>query len=204
MGPVETILEFWFESLDDNFYIHQNVPSVKKWFTKDDRFDAVVRQKFEPDYLNAREGKYKSWEDNARGRLALILLLDQFSRNMYRNTALMFETDPLALELSLRSVQEKLDGQLQMVERLFLYMPLMHCEKIDGQKLSLQYFEYLVDESRMKTPRNTPYFEYSFRFAQRHHDIIERFGRFPHRNSLLKRKSTQGELEFLGMPGSSF
>lgn len=204
MNRADEILNFWFEGLTNDKLLDRNSKTVKKWFVKDKALDAEVRAKFESDYTQARGGAHKSWEAAARGRLALIILFDQFSRNMYRDTPRAFETDSLALDLTLRSIKDKMDIQLQLVERIFLYMPLMHAEDRAVQTLSLQFFDTLVHESRKKSPQNTSYFEYSFEFAKRHQATIEKFGRFPHRNAILKRASTPEELVFLQKPGSKF
>lgn len=204
MNDYDDILNYWFGGLDDQKMIDRNSPVVKKWFSKNEKIDREIHECFEKDFLNAKRGRYKNWEDDPRGRLALILLFDQFSRNMYRETPKMFETDFLALDLTVRAMNEALDGLFKLVERIFLYMPLMHAEDLKIQKLSLEYFGRLITESREKSPQNTSYYVYTFQFAQRHHDIVERFSRFPHRNAILKRESTPGELEFLRNPKSSF
>ncbi len=204
MSRADEILNFWFEGLADDKLLDKNSRAVKKWFIKDKAFDAEIRAKFESDYAKARGGSCKSWEAAARTRLALIVLFDQFSRNMYRDTPQAFATDSLALDLTLRSVKEKFDSQLQLIERIFLYMPLMHAEDRAVQTLSLQFFNALVHESRKKSPQNISYYEYSFEFARRHQAIIEKFGRFPHRNVILKRTSTPEETAFLRNPGSKF
>ena len=204
MATINDILNFWFEGITDQNFIKKQAQPFKKWFTENPRFDFEIREKFEPDLIKARLGQLKNWEDAIHGRLALVILFDQFSRNMYRNTPQAFETDPLALNLTLRSVEERRDGQLQLIERLFLYMPLMHSEKLEIQKLSLQYFGNLVSIAKEEISPNTSYYEYTLDYAKKHHAIIERFGRFPHRNSILNRSSTSEELEFLKQPGSAF
>ena len=204
MNKIQEILDFWFEDLTDDKLLDRNSKAVKKWFMKDEKFDAEIRAKFGEDYDKARGGGHKNWEAAARGCLALVILLDQFSRNIFRDTPKAFETDSLALDLSFRSIREKRDAELLLVERIFLYMPLMHVEDRAVQKLSLQFFETLVHESRKKSPQNTPYYEYSFEFAKRHQAIIEKFGRFPHRNAILNRVSTPEETAFLEKPGSKF
>ncbi len=205
-SPVEfhPILEYWFGTLDDRAIIDKNSPLVRKWFSGGKAVDDEIRVKFEYDLKRAKEGKYQSWETLAEGRLALVILFDQFSRNVYRNTPMMFAADPLALSLTLRSIDEKMDKALSLVGRIFLYMPLMHAEDLEKQKLSLKCFAELVAEAKQKSPQNTGYYEYSLEFARCHHDIIERFGRFPHRNEILNRPSTTEELEFLKKPGSKF
>lgn len=204
MTRIDDILAFWFEGLNDNKIILKNSPEVKKWFKKEESFDSAIKEKFEGDLIKAKGGEYKSWEESARGRLALIILFDQFSRNIYRNTPKMFENDSLALNLTLHSIKDGMDTQLQLIERIFLYMPLMHSEALATQKLSLQFFKNLAVLSKTQNPENTPYFKYTLEYAKRHHDIIAKFGRFPHRNAILKRLSTAEESQFLQKRGSSF
>lgn len=171
---------------------------------KDARFDALVREHFEKDIKKAIAGGYGDWEDTIQGRLALIILFDQFPRNIYRGTATAFKWDQLALDLSLRSWHDGDDMAMPLIERVFVYMPFMHAEDVEIQNLSLRCFERLVTESEKISPLNTHYFKYNLEYARKHRDIIEKFGRFPHRNNSLSRKSTVQELEFLEGPKSSF
>ncbi len=204
MNRPHEILDFWFEGLNDDGLIDRKDPRVQKWFTKDPRFDFVIREKFEPDLIKASLGLYKIWEETIQGRLALVVLFDQFSRNMYRDNFMMFEYDSLALDLTVLSIHEKKDQALSLIERFFLYMPLMHSEDLRMQELSLEYFADLIEQSKAKSPQNIVYYEYTFDYAKRHFTIIERFGRFPHRNTILNRDSSLQELEFLKQPGSFF
>jgi len=204
MDKITQILQFWFEDIDDATPIDTKTNPFKKWFTKDASFDREIKEKFEADIIKARWGTYKEWEYSATGRLALIILFDQFSRNIFRGSSRMFENDPLALDLTLRSVQEEVDKKLLLIQRMFLYMPLMHSEEHRVQELSLKYFGSLVEEAKQKASRNVRYYEDSFVYAKRHYDIVERFGRYPHRNKILGRNTTAQEEEFLLKPGSSF
>ena len=181
---VAEILTFWFAGVTDETRIDKKADPFKKWFTKDANFDQAIRTRFENNLVAAQTGHYKEWEKTAAGRLALIILFDQFSRNLYRGTPKMFENDPLALNLTLRSIQE---GMAR-----------------DIQALSIECFGKLVNESQQKNPANVPYFEYSLGYAKQHRDIVERFGRFPHRNVILSRATTPAEQIFLAQPGSSF
>ncbi len=187
MTPNEKILEYWFEDVTDETLIDKRALPFRKWFAKDPVLDQEILEKFETDLTKARQGQYKDWEHSIRGRLALIILFDQFSRNMYRNTHKMFENDFLALELSLRSINEKIDGKLPLIERMFLYMPLMHSEDLDVQKLSLKYFEQLLEGAKQKFPQNAPYYQSNLRTTQQHFSIIKKFGRFVQRDSSWNR-----------------
>lgn len=204
MTTSQDILDFWFEGVTDATPIENKANPFRKWFMKNPKFDQEIRTKFEVDLVTAQQGGYKSWEESARGRLALIILFDQFSRNIYRNTPEAFVFDPLALDLTLRSLREGSDQSLYLIERTFFYMPLMHAEDLAVQETSVQYFEKLLQESRQKKTANASYYEYSLGFAQRHQEIIRRFGRFPHRNAILQRPSTEAEEQFLHKPASSF
>lgn len=198
------ILTFWFSFLTDATPIDKKLPPAKLWFNGGRAFDEEIRQKFLRDYLMARAGEYKEWEATARGRLALILIFDQFSRSMFRGTPQAFETDAQALELAQRSVKDGKDKELTCIERVFVYMPFMHAESLDIQELGIKSFFALIEESKTKSPHNTAYFQYNLNYAKQHRDIIARFGRFPHRNAVLDRASTALEEAFLKTPGSSF
>ena len=198
------ILDYWFEGVNDQTKIDKKRMPFLKWFSGGTRIDAEIRSRFEGVYLKALEGGLKSWEETPRGTLALIVLLDQFPRNIYRNSPRMFESDSLALALTLHAIEKKSDTQLLLIERVFLYMPFQHAEDPAMQEKSLGCFERLVEESKKINPANTSYYAYTLDYARRHHAIIEEFGRFPHRNVLLKRPSTAAEQEFFLKKGSSF
>lgn len=198
------VLQFWFHSLTDAVAVDKKSPPAKLWFNGGRSFDEDIRSKFLTDFNLAKNGAFKDWEQSARGRLALILMFDQFSRNMFRNTPQAFETDALALELTQRSSKDGKDKELMCIERVFLYMPLMHAEDLRTQNEGVRLFESLVNESETLSPLNTPYFEYNLKFSRQHRDIIARFGRFPHRNAVLNRPSTSEEESFLENQGSSF
>ena len=140
MTDSASILNFWFEGVTDETPINKGVMPFRKWFSKNEKFDQEIRERFGSDLSAAREGKYRSWENSAGGRLALIILFDQFSRNMFRNDPKMFECDSSALALTLLTIRDGWEGQLSLIERTFLYMPLMHSEDINVQKASLEYF----------------------------------------------------------------
>jgi uncharacterized protein (DUF924 family) len=197
----EKILNYWFGQLTEN-----EVPSSHlygMWFGKKDEVDEYIKTNFEADLNSATEGKLQSWEDTPRGALALIILLDQFSRNMYRGTKKAFSQDSLALEVCLKGINKGFDKRLHPVERLFFYMPLQHSENLEMQKKSVESFSNL--EKLFSSPRPLALMISGFKeYADRHYVIIERFGRFPHRNEILGRKSTPEEIEFLKQPGSSF
>lgn len=204
MDKVRKILDFWFEGINDHTLINRNIAPFKKWFAKNLPFDQEVKTQFQEDLTAAALGKYKSWEASVQGCLALILLFDQFSRNLYRDTPEAFAYDYLALALAKRMVEEGQDKKLPLIYRIFVYMPFMHAEDVKIQELSLRFFEDLVAESKKKIPLHTPYFEYSLSYAQRHYDIIKQFHRFPHRNGILNRIPTEQEMAFLKNKMTSF
>ncbi len=195
------ILNYWFGELKED-----EAPSgeyYKMWFSKSIEVDDFIRTNFEDDLKYAVEGKLKSWEDSSQGTLALIILLDQFPRNMYRGNERAFAQDSLALGVCLRGVQKGFDKKLYSVERLFFYMPLEHSEDLELQKKSVEYFT-ILEKLFISSPSLASMVSEFRDYAERHYVIIERFGRFPHRNEILGRKSTPEEIEFLKQPGSSF
>lgn len=204
MTTPDVIIQFWLHSLTDATPIDKKSPPAKLWFNGGKAFDEEIRQKFEGVWREAKGGGLKDWEATARGRLALVLIFDQFSRNMFRGAPQAFETDALALELTERSIKDGQDKELMCVERVFLFMPFMHSEVLGMQEEGVRRFEYLVEESKVKSPHNTFYFEYNLKYSRQHRDIIARFGRFPHRNAVLGRISTSEEKEFLSKSGSTF
>ena len=195
------ILNYWFGELKE--YEAPAADFYKMWFAKNEDIDLHIRNSFEEELKNAAEGKLKVWEETPKGILALIILLDQFSRNIYRGTPKSFMQDPLALELCLGGIDKGFDERLHPVERLFFYMPLEHSEDLSIQKRSVEQFSLL--EKTFISPPSLASMVRSFRdYAEKHLVIIERFGRFPHRNAVLGRRSTSEEVEFLKQPGSSF
>ena len=185
----EPILDFWFADLDSGGGLaDQN----RRWWRKDAAFDAEIRQRFAADHAAIEAGEREHWLDNPRGLLAYVVVLDQFSRNMFRDTPAMFASDPRALAAAKRAVAGGIDATLRPEMRLFLYMPFMHSESLADQDTCIELI------TRMTTdPAVTSY-------AERHRAVIARFGRFPHRNAILGRPSTPEELAFLAGPGARF
>ena len=174
------ILHFWFEEL-----------TSKQHFVKDPALDAEIRQRFGAKLEAAARCELFGWRGTPQGRLAEIVVLDQFSRNIFRDTARAFAQDPLALVLAQELVASGLDQTLTSTQRAFAYMPYMHSESALVQAESVRLFSQPGQESNLN-------------FALRHQAIVVRFGRFPHRNSVVGRNSTAEELAFLNEPGSSF
>ncbi len=194
-GPTTTgaddVLDFWFGREGEPGYGEFR----EAWFRKDPDFDREVRDRFGDLYQQAAAGELDGWKEDARGCLALVICLDQFPRNMFRGDARTHATDAKALETALHAVEGALDRELPAFQRMFLYMPFMHSEGLEEQRRSVELFGRLAAEPG--APDVTEY-------AVGHREIVERFGRFPHRNALLGRETTPEEAEFLTRPGSSF
>ena len=179
-ASIDEILSFWFEEL-----------SPKDWYRKDEALDGTIASRFGTIYHELRSGVPASWLDTPEGFLAAILVLDQFPRNMFRDDARAFATDAAALALAKRGIAEGVDAKLKPEQRSFLYMPFQHSEDADDQARAVALYCMLGNPLHLD-------------FALRHQAIVDRFGRFPHRNAILARPSTEEEQAFLTEPGSSF
>jgi uncharacterized protein (DUF924 family) len=186
----EAILEFWFGRPGSAGY----GDSRAEWFLKSPTFDAVIRERFGAVIEAALAGGFADWTP-PRPALARILLLDQFTRNAFRDTARAFAGDALALTLASEAVARGDDDQLIAIERSFLYLPFAHAESVAAQERALELFGRLRETSGLAEP---------LRWAEQHARVIQLFGRFPHRNSILGRESTAEEIAFLAAPGSRF
>lgn len=186
------ILAFWFGRPDDPGYGQPR----NEWFRKDEAFDEAIRSRFLPAVEAALAGQAADWADSPQGLLALLILLDQFPRNLFRGTTRMFAGDVEARSLAERALAQGWDKALSAVEKLFVYLPLEHSEALADQERSVALFAALAAEH----PGNDGFLDY----AWRHHDVIARFGRFPHRNAALGRPSTPEETSYLAQPGSGF
>jgi uncharacterized protein (DUF924 family) len=199
------LLHFWFGARP--YSAAQVQLHSRLWFGEPDapeltpQADELIRERYGELTLEAERGGLTAWESGPRRRLALILLLDQFPRNIYRGTARAYAQDLRALSLTVSGMQFGADATLDPVERLFFYMPLMHAESLDLQEESVAAFRRLLDETEAALRF---IFESSLRSAVQHRGIIERFGRFPHRNRALDRDSTPKELEWLANDGPTF
>ena len=199
MSEPEDILDFWFGELNE---LGCAAPNQRKlWWTKSDAFDDAIRAKFASDYESIVAGDRERWRATPQGALAYIIVLDQFSRNMFRNTPTMFAADPLAREVCCEGLDAAFDDDLAFDERVFFYLPLEHSEDAPDHERCHDVFSRLCEEAPESLKADA---EYYLDFAKRHREIIERFGRYPHRNEVLGRVSTPEELEFLKQPGSSF
>ena len=172
-----------------NFWFSARVKPL--WFKKSAELDREIKQHFLNTYQLAKIGTLDDWRNEPHNALALVIVLDQFPRNMFRNTSQAFATDTQAVELTKYAVDRNYQQNLSSEQQVFLYMPLMHSEDEVDQKKCVELFTLLGKEDNL-------------RFALKHQEIIDRFGRFPHRNEILGRESTSTEREFLKQPGSSF
>ncbi len=174
------VIKFWFEDIEP-----------KQQFKKDPKFDDLIRERFQTLHDWARQGLLYAWREHPLDSLAEIIILDQFSRNIFRDQAEAFAFDTLALVLAQEAIRRKMDAEMDARHKAFLYMPFMHSEAKEIHEIAV----YLFDQ---------PGLENNYNYELKHKEIIDRFGRYPHRNELLGRESTAEELEFLSQPGSRF
>jgi uncharacterized protein (DUF924 family) len=185
-----SVLDFWFS------------PRAKAvWFEKDSAFDEEIRARFGAAVHEAQMGGLRAWEESQTGSLALLILIDQMARNIYRGEAKAFLGDSRARAVAAAAIARDFDKGLPVSRRRFFYLPFEHAEDVVNQDRSIQLFTQLFESA---TPDERREAEEQLDYAHRHRDIIKRFGRYPHRNEALGRVSTEDEIEFLKKPGSSF
>lgn len=186
------LLSFWFGDLG-----YADLPSSDRtnlWFGESEKLKMEMAKIFGPDYQAAASGKLVEWAATPRGRLALIILLDQFSRYLYRNSPNAFAYDQTAQALCIEGLRKKMDQSLTLIERVFFYMPLVHAEDSEKQEQSIRLFQQLVSLSMTET---TQVYQLFLAYAYAHFRVIKEFGRFPQRNTVLGRESTSAETAFL-------
>ena len=184
---IDEIIQFWFGDLQSG---DADKAIRQRWFKKDAAFDQHIQKRFAAEMQAAADGHLDQWQSQASGSLALLILLDQFPRNVYRNSPQGWSNDPKAQQVSLAALEIQQDRDLLPVQRAFMYMPLMHAENLALQKRCVELFSDLV-------ATEGDGFQNNLDFARSHAEIIERFGRFPHRNAVLGRENTAEETEFL-------
>jgi len=189
------VLKFWFEPPTDE---EERPVGEELWFEKSVRVDRTIQDGFGKLVEAAKAGELDDWGSSAKGRLALILLLDQFNRNIHRETPEMFQGDSKALALCFDGLDDGVDRKLNVVERLFFYMPCMHAEDTDAQLASIEVYGELLAET---PPQHKALCELFLRRAEAQREVVERFERFPDRNNILDRSSTQEESTFLQHSG---
>lgn len=195
----ERILTFWFG--DDVEALSSLDDLISLWFRKSEATDALIRERFGAAVEAASRGELDDLADTPRGRLALLVLLDQFPRNIYRGTPRAFATDARALSLALEGIEKGHDRELHPLQRLFFYLPLEHAEDLAMQDRAVELCRGLRSEAPVGMER---YFDSFLDYAERHRDVIVKFGRFPHRNAILGRESSEAEREYLAQPGAGF
>lgn len=199
IGPAD-VLRFWLGACPPDT---QAMKAVRpQWFQKKKSFDDEIRNRFGTVIEAAAQGQLQDWARDAEGRLALIIVLDQFRRNVYRNDPRSYSADPMALELALEGIELGHDQAVAPMARAFFYLPLEHAENIAMQERSVQLFTALLDDPAAQDVRD--YLEQSLDYAHRHHEVIAKFGRFPHRNAALNRESGAAERDYLAQPGAGF
>ena len=176
----KVVIDFWFNEI-----------SPAQWWVKDEAFDQEIRKRFLDIHQRANRGELYPWRTTAEGRLAEIIVLDQFSRNIFRDQPQSFASDALALILAQEAVSRQEDQNIAENRRSFMYLPYMHSESIVIHQQAVKLYAMLGNASNLE-------------FELKHRDIIEKFGRYPHRNSILMRESSEEELAFLQQPNSSF
>ncbi|MFK8079984.1 MAG: DUF924 family protein [Granulosicoccus sp.] len=195
---IRRVLTAWFEDKESG---RMDLPQSRRWFNGGKAFDTQLAESFGQVLEDANGGKLDHWQESANGALALVIVLDQFNRNIYRKTAKAFAHDPLALKVSEHALQKGFDQQIPTVQRIFLYLPFEHCESRAAQERSVALFSALFEQA------NEPQAEFTQRAldsAIEHQQIIERFGRYPYRNAVLGRTSTVDEMQWLAEQQSRF
>lgn len=187
----QAVLDFWFGSPTEPDYGQPK----KAWFIKRQAFDQEIRDRFSSLHAQACAGELDDWQDEPESCLALLIVLDQFSRNLFRGTPKAFSADAKALAIAKRAIAQGFEPLLLPIQRWFLYLPFEHSEDRDDQKRSLELWESLRGHGPSAS---------AIQYAYQHADVIRKFGRFPHRNVILGRTSTEAEQNFLMQPGSSF
>jgi len=185
------VLEFWFGATDSPEFGR----SRKRWFEKSAEYDALVRDRFLETHEAAAANRLDAWSDRPLGALALVVVLDQFPRNMFRGTPRAFAADHKALAVARGTIARGFDAALLPAQRRFVYLPFEHAEDLAAQREALRLYERLHGD---------PTSSGGITYAMLHYAVVARFGRFPHRNAILGRESTPDELEFLSRPGASF
>ncbi|MEM9452885.1 MAG: DUF924 family protein [Myxococcota bacterium] len=198
-AEAEDVLDFWFGQLDADG--RAEASKRKSWWKKDPAFDEEIRDRFLATYEAIVAGERRAWQEHASSCLALVIVLDQFSRNMFRNTAKMYAADGQSVQIVHSGLERGFDRMLRTDECVFFYMPLMHSEDLAHQERCIVLFRALHDQCPVAAKDGLAK---NIDFAVKHRDIVRDWGRFPHRNEILGRASTPEELAFLEQPGSGF
>lgn len=201
MSRAEDILAWWFEGGDDAHPIGPGSPCYQRWFRGGAAVDAQVAERYADDVRAARAGALDDWRGSARSELALILLLDQFPRHLYRGRAEAFDSDAAALEVARACIAAGRDEQLALIERIFVYLPIQHSEVLADHTLAFERFRALEAQARARNAGVVALCTGAIGEQQEHFDTLQRFGRYPYRNAALGRPSTPAELAYLASRG---
>ena len=195
----QSILKYWFGDFDSNLATMENKSAL--WWGKDVDTDREIRERFTENLALLQAGQLNEWKRLPESYLAMIILGDQFPRNIYRDSAEAFAFDELALKLTNDGIEKGIDLKLSLIQRVFFYLPLEHAESMMMQELSVSKQKQVMEEANENEKEKFAGF---FDFAVLHREVIEQFGRYPHRNSILGRQSTSEELIYLSKPGAGF
>lgn len=191
-GSINKILNFWFGHVEETIVPSENRARI--WFADSSDVDDNIKTQFKKTLQAAINGTYLDWEKEARGRLALIILLDQFSRHVYRDTPQAYTQDEKALNICIAGIHNENDHELSLIERVFFYFPLLHSEQLAYQEQSIRAYHMLAELAFAET---RIIYDSFLKFANHHYTLIQRFGRFPQRNKILERHSTPEEIAYL-------
>lgn len=212
-GRAKAVIDYWFQGLDDSSRLEPSSDPFKtcytRWYGKDARIDAEIRASFEADLESVtRAGDWTAtadaWSAAPDGLLALTILLDQLPRNMYRGTARMYEQDVLATLVAAKALDDERYRDVALVRRMFLLVPFMHVENLTLQRFTVAEFRVLAARAETQSPANTGFFRMALGYAERHLEVVEAHGRFPHRNAILGRSSTPAEQTYLSSDNAGF
>lgn len=196
---------YWFGSVDDTTTLTMDHEAVRRWNAKSPAVDEYIKTHFQSVYHELLGEVERGWTPpSLEQRLGAVLVLDQFPRHIFRDQATMYASDDQAIKLTKEGLANDEHTRLPLVRRMFLYMPLMHSERLVDQQHVVQLFDQMRQDAKTRSPQNVQFFEMSYGYAGRHLEIVQRFGRFPHRNAILGRPTTPEEAAFLKEPNSSF
>ena len=195
----QQIHDYWFGPADDWQQVLKN--NSPRWFAGGEAMDSEIRTEFASTLETARRGEFDAWQDSIIGAMALVLLMDQFPRHIHRGNPKAFGYDEFSLDICLRGIERGIDSAMSPVQQVFFYLPLQHAEDLDIQNRSIEMMELRAGQC---DEAFKAFMENSLDYARQHHDIIQRFGRFPHRNQILDRANTEEEQIFLDAGADRF
>ncbi len=197
MSGVNEVLAYWFDGVGDSENIDTQHPCYNRWFRGGRPVDVHIASTFGADLEAARAGKYEYWKTTPRGILALVILLDQFPRHIFRGHAQAFDSDAAAFALTDRCIKTGADEAFALVERVFLYLPIQHSERLADHDVAIDRYERLVTLATERRANILGFCEMGLTFQLEHTDVLRQFGRYPYRNAALGRQNTPAEAKFL-------